>query len=531
MKKYLNSYFARPFDIYNALGNYNTYKSGLSQGKVILYKGTEQIIVDESEVPGYIDDGWSQKPPAVARKILQFMPDYTIRFADSNRVWRLYGNEADAINTYLLKWCNNPDLPYADKYKLMINNILMYNRNTNFSFEELKALYILDHEGFKDYVTGKPMSFLDILYYNIYGIYPKHYRHYDGKWNEIPLGKGIDYNFVEGDVASDSQLLFLGQLSGAVDLEVLAKIALEVEIMVVTNYIFAEAAILYLGRAIYGEAIALDLYRAGRLKTAMNFAKTFSSAVSSFEYIDDVGRSFDDVDNVLNYEVQIVNAEGKVITKAVAEAVENITRIMKGSNVAELANYAKKITVFDDYAEFVTKEGTLFKIAKNEVPEGNFTKLNQLITEFDEIDEVALAAYNNIRNRGLDSNIIRTIANNTGLSETEVSKLIQHVFINKHLIPQPGGIIVKNAYFTPDAEIAYAFKSAENGSLSLEGRNWFRQYANHELAEFEYELAGHPYRTIESWDSVKEIFTGNPPGAHDLSPKFQPTDPFPGYQY
>jgi hypothetical protein len=38
MKKYLNSYFARPFDIYNALGNYNTYKSGLSQGKVILYK-------------------------------------------------------------------------------------------------------------------------------------------------------------------------------------------------------------------------------------------------------------------------------------------------------------------------------------------------------------------------------------------------------------------------------------------------------------------------------------------------------------
>lgn len=211
-----------------------------------------------------------------------------------------------------------------------------------------------------------------------------------------------------------------------------------------------------------------------------------------------------------------------------AEAIENITRIMKGTNVAELTTYTRKITVYDDYVEFVTKDGALLKMTKGEVPEGNFSKLDALIDQVEEIDDIAQAAYNSIRSRGLDINAIRTISTNTGLSETEVTKLIEHVFVNKHLIPQSGGKLIKNVYFTPDPEIAYAFKRAEQGPLTQQGKDWFRQYANHELEEKAFELQGYPYRNIESWDPTLG-YTGNPPGAHDLAVPFKPTDFFPGY--
>ena len=70
------------------------------------------------------------------------------------------------------------------------------------------------------------------------------------------------------------------------------------------------------------------------------------------------------------------------------------------------------------------------------MPEGDSSKLDKLIYKVEEIDEIAKAAYDSIRNRGLDINAIRTISANTGLSESEVTILIRHVFLNKHLIPQ-----------------------------------------------------------------------------------------------
>ncbi|MOA32703.1 hypothetical protein D3C78_1539450 [compost metagenome] len=74
--------------------------------------------------------------------------------------------------------------------------------------------------------------------------------------------------------------------------------------------------------------------------------------------------------------------------------------------------------------------------------------------------------------------------------------------------------------------IAYGWEKALKGELDLEEKAWFRQLADHELAESKMMQEGMPYRKIESWNP-KEGITGRPPnqGAHELAPP--PPDDFP----
>jgi hypothetical protein len=59
----------------------------------------------------------------------------------------------------------------------------------------------------------------------------------------------------------------------------------------------------------------------------------------------------------------------------------------------------------------------------------------------------------------------------------------KHLFFGKHQVPQPGGKEFKMERFIADDEIAYAWKTAQKGELSVEQKSWFKQLADHELVE------------------------------------------------
>ena len=66
----------------------------------------------------------------------------------------------------------------------------------------------------------------------------------------------------------------------------------------------------------------------------------------------------------------------------------------------------------------------------------------------------------------------------------------------------------------------------QNRELTAEEKAWFRQLADHELAESKLMQEGMPYRDIRSFVEG-EGFTKNPPGAHDKAPL--PPGDFPGF--
>lgn len=114
---------------------------------------------------------------------------------------------------------------------------------------------------------------------------------------------------------------------------------------------------------------------------------------------------------------------------------------MQGSDVSELAQYCNKIIVYDDYCEFITKDGIVAKIAKSEVPEGSFSKIDSLMPYEDFVSTYAKTAYEKIRSVGLSD--VNAVSKNTGLTVEEVTKLKQHLFMDKHIIQKQGGLIEK----------------------------------------------------------------------------------------
>ena len=203
-----------------------------------------------------------------------------------------------------------------------------------------------------------------------------------------------------------------------------------------------------------------------------------------------------------------------IVNKTTAEAVDNITRVMKGTNVADLPNYSKYVKVYNDYAEFVLDNGAVVKLSKADVP-GGFGKLDDLITGYDSVTQYGVDTYNAIRNSGLDD--IADVARNTGLSIDEVTELKKHLFLVKHQLPMEGGYVSKLDYFTADEEIAYAWSQAQIKDLSPSQKSWFRQLCDHELEERKLMYGDNPimYRNIDSWNGTK--YTDTPPGAHDLA--------------
>ncbi|GIP59738.1 hypothetical protein J15TS10_35520 [Paenibacillus woosongensis] len=142
-------------------------------------------------------------------------------------------------------------------------------------------------------------------------------------------------------------------------------------------------------------------------------------------------------------------------------------------------------------------------------------------------DKAAEAEYELIRR--MKMNDIEDVARNTGLSIDEIRTIKKHLFFGKHQIPQPGGREFRLERFAADDEIAFAWKTAQKGELSTEQKAWFKQLAEHELAERKFMAAGQKYRTLESWNHEKGTYDGFPPGAHENALP-QPNKAFPGYE-
>ncbi|WP_059050544.1 contractile injection system protein, VgrG/Pvc8 family [Paenibacillus senegalimassiliensis] len=143
-------------------------------------------------------------------------------------------------------------------------------------------------------------------------------------------------------------------------------------------------------------------------------------------------------------------------------------------------------------------------------------------------EEIAFQTYEKLRSTGLDAGELETISRNTGLSFEEASQLKTHVILTEHmnLVDTVNGKYYYKGYFDPDIDIAYGWEKALKGELSAEEKTWFRQLADHELAESKMMQEGLPYRDINYFkDGTRNESTK---GAHEIAPP-QPGG-FPGFK-
>ncbi|MDC0763046.1 hypothetical protein POF51_20215 [Brevibacillus sp. AG] len=198
----------------------------------------------------------------------------------------------------------------------------------------------------------------------------------------------------------------------------------------------------------------------------------------------------------------------------------------------DIRKHAKKVTVFDDYCEIVTKDGKLVRIDKHEMQNSSFTKLDELILFEDTISDYGVKTYEKIRNNGLDD--VNEVSKNTGTDIEKIIELKKHLFLEKHQIPKAGGILIKTEYFSPDDEIAYLWSLAQKREFTEEQKAWFKQLLDHELKERDLMMGKEgkkpePYRRLDSWSDTLEQFTGNPKGAHEKAPPQPDYGTFPGF--
>lgn len=151
----------------------------------------------------------------------------------------------------------------------------------------------------------------------------------------------------------------------------------------------------------------------------------------------------------------------------------------------------------------------------------------QFIPNFKQ-EEIALQTYEKLRSSGLDTIELETFSRNTGLSFEEAIQLKTHVILteNVNLVDTINGKYYYKGYFDPDIDIAYGWEKSLKGELSGEEKAWFRQLADHELAESKMMQEGLPYRDINYFKDG--IINEATKGAHELAPP-QPGG-FPGFK-
>ncbi|MFG0212812.1 hypothetical protein ACFU8X_06895 [Brevibacillus porteri] len=200
----------------------------------------------------------------------------------------------------------------------------------------------------------------------------------------------------------------------------------------------------------------------------------------------------------------------------------DIKNIIFGDNLQDIRKHAKKVTLFDDYCEIATHDGKVVRIDKQEMPDSSFTRLDELIHRKDDITKYGVQTYGAIRKLGLSD--VEDVARNTGMDTEDIMALKKHLFLEKHEVPQSGGILVKYQHFNPDEEIAYVWSLAQKQKLTSEQSSWFKQLADHELAESKLmkgenkKKKKYPYLELSAWSDELEKYTGDPPGAHDMAP-------------
>ncbi len=118
---------------------------------------------------------------------------------------------------------------------------------------------------------------------------------------------------------------------------------------------------------------------------------------------------------------------------------------------------------------------------------------------------------------------IETVASNTGLTVAVVAAMKKHLFYGKHqrFAPELGKVIRKR--IDANDEIAEAWIRAQDGPLTARQKEWFKQLADHELAERAMMEKGMPFQDLSAWQLVNgqwdHVFREGLQGAHELAPR------------
>jgi hypothetical protein len=119
-----------------------------------------------------------------------------------------------------------------------------------------------------------------------------------------------------------------------------------------------------------------------------------------------------------------------------------------------------------------------------------------------------------------DTGDVSSIARNTGIDESVIAQVKNHLFMSEHDIPI-GPNQIERGNFTPDEHIADLWGKAGRGTLDEDEAAEFRSLLSHEYVESRLMDSGMPYRSAdpESWDEDGDI-TFNPThfGAHEAAP-------------
>ncbi|NFS28757.1 hypothetical protein FDF12_09880 [Clostridium botulinum] len=175
----------------------------------------------------------------------------------------------------------------------------------------------------------------------------------------------------------------------------------------------------------------------------------------------------------------------------------NIAR--SGISLAKFSGKAQNILKFGDKIANKTKNtvNTIEKLNRLKNTNGvNKTELEikSLYPRGDKLqydifikqDEIALNTYTKLRETGLNVNELKIFSENTGLSIDTATKLKEHVILTEHqnLLNNETRTYFSD-YFQPDLNIAYGWEKALKGELNAAEKAWFKQLAEHELAESE----------------------------------------------
>ncbi|GFZ32149.1 hypothetical protein CSC2_26750 [Clostridium zeae] len=71
------------------------------------------------------------------------------------------------------------------------------------------------------------------------------------------------------------------------------------------------------------------------------------------------------------------SGQAAAIIEGAAEAITKITSLVK-TKIDDVIYYVKKVTKFDNYYEVVTPDGSIFRIAKEEIPTSNIAKIDNI---------------------------------------------------------------------------------------------------------------------------------------------------------
>jgi hypothetical protein len=132
--------------------------------------------------------------------------------------------------------------------------------------------------------------------------------------------------------------------------------------------------------------------------------------------------------------------------------------------------------------------------------------------------------------RALRRSDIDAVARNTGLSVEEVTTMKKHLFFGKHKRFDTGAGKVIRKRFNAQDDIAEAWIKAQNGPLNAQQQKWFRQLADHELAERTMMGQGMPFQDLSAWQRVNgewiHVYREGLQGAHELAPRTPKNWPF-----